>query len=186
MELQQLILDIMKASYRLNLHFSPRYFDILAITCNCLVALAHISFICLAKCKPLTVQIRRNWTGFQSEFPCWRQWEANWHSCQSITMTSQWPRWRLKSPASRLFTQPFIKTQIKENFKAPRHWPLCREFTGTGEFPAQRASYAENVAIWWRHHAMENKYTWNLDRWIGLHLICCEPINFNGGKMFKT
>ena len=24
--------------------------------------------------------------------------------------------------------------------------------TGTGEFPAQRASYAENVSIWWRHH----------------------------------
>ena len=27
---------------------------------------------------------------------------------------------------------------------------------GTGEFPAQRASYAENVSIWWRRHdAME-------------------------------
>ena len=24
----------------------------------------------------------------------------------------------------------------------------------TGEFPAQRASNAENVDIWWRHHAM--------------------------------
>ena len=24
---------------------------------------------------------------------------------------------------------------------------------GTGEFPAQIASYAENVSIWWRHHA---------------------------------
>ena len=36
--------------------------------------------------------------------------------------------------------------------KAPRHWPLCGEFTGTGEFPAQRASNAENVSIWWRHH----------------------------------
>ena len=24
--------------------------------------------------------------------------------------------------------------------------------TVTGEFPAQRASYAENVSIWWRHH----------------------------------
>ena len=23
----------------------------------------------------------------------------------------------------------------------------------TGEFPAQRASNAENVSIWWRHHA---------------------------------
>ena len=63
---------------------------------------------------------------------------------RSITLTSQWPRWRLKSPASRLFTQSFIQAQIKENIKAPRHWPLCGEFTGTGEFPAQKASYMEN------------------------------------------
>ena len=69
-----------------------------------------------------------------------------------ITLTSWWLRWRLKSPASRLFTQPFIQTQIKENIKAPCHWPLCGEFTETGEFPAQRASNAENVFIWWRHH----------------------------------
>ena len=57
-----------------------------------------------------------------------------------------------QSPASRLFTQSFIRAQIKGNIKAPRHWPLCGEFTGTGEFPAQRASNAENVSIWWRHH----------------------------------
>ena len=36
------------------------------------------------------------------------------------------------------------------NIKAPRHWPLSGEFTG--EFPAQMASNAENVFIWWRHH----------------------------------
>ena len=47
-----------------------------------------------------------------------------------ITVTSQWPQWRLKSPASRLFTEPFIHAQIKENTKAPRHWPLWGEFTG--------------------------------------------------------
>ena len=30
---------------------------------------------------------------------------------------------------------------------------LCaRNSPVTGEFPAQRASYAENVSIWWRHH----------------------------------
>ena len=47
-----------------------------------------------------------------------------------ITMTSQWARWRLKSRASPLFTQPFIRAQIKENITAPRHWPLSGEFTG--------------------------------------------------------
>ena len=31
---------------------------------------------------------------------------------------------------------------------------LCAgKFTGAGEFPAQMASYAEKVSIWWRHHA---------------------------------
>ena len=41
-------------------------------------------------------------------------------------MTSELARWRFKSPASRLFTQPFIRAQIKENIKAPRHWPFFR------------------------------------------------------------
>ena len=79
----------------------------------------------------------------------------------NIILTSQWPRWRLKSPASRLFTQSFIRTQIKENIKAPRDWPLCGEFTGTGEFPAQRASNAENVSIWWRHHVSQISTPWS-------------------------
>ena len=29
---------------------------------------------------------------------------------------------------------------------------------GTGEFPAQMASYAENISIWWRHHAWSCGY----------------------------
>ena len=52
------------------------------------------------------------------------------HSACFITLTSQWSRWRLKSPASRLFTQSLIQAQIKENIKIPCHWPLCGEFTG--------------------------------------------------------
>ena len=74
------------------------------------------------------------------------------YNCFIITMTSWWARLRLKSPALRLFTQPFIQAAIKENIKAPRHWPLCGEFTSPGEFPAQMASIAEIFSIWWRHH----------------------------------
>ena len=68
-----------------------------------------------------------------------------------ITLMSKWARWRLKSPASRLFTQVFIQVQIKENIKAPRHWPLCGNSPVTGEFPTQRASDANNISIWWCH-----------------------------------
>ena len=52
-----------------------------------------------------------------------------------IIVTSQWTQWRLKSPALRLFTQPFIQTKIKEIIKVPRHWPLGREFTGDRWIP---------------------------------------------------
>ena len=37
---------------------------------------------------------------------------------------------------------------------------------GTGEFPAQMASNAENVSIWWRHHA-----SWYLGRLTFLPLL---------------
>ena len=49
-----------------------------------------------------------------------------------------------------------FKARVKENIKAPRHW-LCEGMsTVTGEFPAQRASNAENASIWWRHHVITN------------------------------
>ena len=60
--------------------------------------------------------------------------------------------------STRLFNQSFIQAQIKENIKAPRRWPLCGEFTATGEFPAQRASNAENVSIWRRYHVLMYTY----------------------------
>ena len=47
-----------------------------------------------------------------------------------------------------IFTQPFIQAQIKEKNQSSASLAFV-----TGEFPAQMASNAENVAIWWRHHA---------------------------------
>ena len=56
-----------------------------------------------------------------------------------ISESLQWRHnmvwWRLKSPALRLFAQPFIRAQIKENIKALRHWPLCGELTGDRWIP---------------------------------------------------
>ena len=34
-----------------------------------------------------------------------------------------------------LFAQSFVKAQIKENIKAPRHWPLCGKSTGDRSIP---------------------------------------------------
>ena len=57
-----------------------------------------------------------------------------YHNCL-ITVTSKWARWCLKSPASPSFTHAFIQVQIKENIKAPRHWPQCGEFTSDRWIP---------------------------------------------------
>ena len=96
-------------------------------------------------------------------------------------MTSWWAWWRLKSPASRLFAQPFIQAQIKDNIKAPRHWLCARNSPVTGEFLAQKASNAENVSIWWRHHDMNifhyrrqgRRVIWKLyDSFCGTYTAC--------------
>ena len=50
-------------------------------------------------------------------------------------MKSLWAQWLLTSPASRLFTQPFIQAQIKENIKDPRRRLFCGELTGDRWIP---------------------------------------------------
>ena len=46
-----------------------------------------------------------------------------------------------------IVAQLSVQAQIKEHMKAPRHWPLCGEFTGDRK--------AENVYAWRRHHGAE-------------------------------
>ena len=78
-----------------------------------------------------------------------------------VAVTLQYTQWCLKSPASRLFAQPFVQAPIRENIKAPRHWPLWGEFTSDRWIPlTQRASYAETVSIWWSHHG-KSWVAWN-------------------------
>ena len=92
------------------------------------------------------------WWSETPSLPLWRHSNAYCHAGRfpgmwqhshiiftwCITMTSQWARLRLKSPASRLFTQPFIQTQIKESsaslasvrgihrkaVNSPHKWPV--------------------------------------------------------------
>ena len=45
----------------------------------------------------------------------------------------------------------FIQTKIKKTHQFPRQWPLCKDF------PAQRASNARLVSIWWRHHGWSHE-----------------------------
>ena len=39
----------------------------------------------------------------------------------------------------------------RKKIKAPRHWPLCGEFTGDRWTPHTNGQQRGNVSIWWRH-----------------------------------
>ena len=65
----------------------------------------------------------------------------------SITVTSWWTRWRRDCLLHRLFSRRPKKTSKLRNTG------LCEgNSQGTGEFPTQRASNAENLFIWLRDH----------------------------------
>ena len=78
--------------------------------------------------------------------------------CTCLTHCRRTLQWRHNDHDSVSNHQPHgcllnrLFRRRSRNIKAPRHWPLWGEFSGIGEFPAQRPSYAENVSIWWRHH----------------------------------
>ena len=80
----------------------------------------HWYHSCIQCIYPLTTE-PNYWSKFKFKY------FVVWHN---ITMTSWWARLRLKSPASRLFTQIFIQMQIIENIIALCHCPLCGEFIG--------------------------------------------------------
>ena len=78
------------------------------------------------------------------------EWRCSWSSADRRCSDYIWVINNLiaywsASPASQLFTQPFIQTQIKENTKARRHWSFCREFTGD-------QGICGKCSIWWHHH----------------------------------
>ena len=86
----------------------------------------------------------------------------NNHNGPKVAVSLKWCHtllWRHNGPGSVSNHQPrdclfnrLFRRRVKEDIKAPRHWPLCGEFTG--EFPAQMASNAENDSISWRHHEL--------------------------------
>ena len=64
-----------------------------------------------------------------------------------IAVTSWWGRWRVKSLASRLFNQPLFQAPVKENIKAPCHWPLWWPMNSPLKGPITRKMFQ-------RHHVV--------------------------------
>ena len=100
-------------------------------------------------------------------------------------------RWRLKSPASRLFTQPFIRAQIKGNIKASRHWPLCGEFTDDRCIPRTYGQYRGKcfhlMKSSWGVPSSKGKYTQASDKnAVSYNYIWLSKWYSNNGKHGNT
>ena len=70
---------------------------------------------------------------------------------------------RMSAVAYEITSISIVQVQIKQNIKAPRHWPLQEEFTGDRWIPRKKAaSNAENVSIRWRHYVkfVEGTSSW--------------------------
>ena len=82
-----------------------------------------------------------------------------WTSTESDIIMSEstiWMEWGVSNhqPHECLLNRLF-RHRSKKTSKL-RVTGLCvGNSPGTGEFPAQMASYAENVSIWWRYHVMD-------------------------------
>ena len=57
--------------------------------------------------------------------------------------------------ASQITSLPIVYLTVYSNADQRKHQRSASlVFVGTGKFPAQMASNAENVSIWWRHHEL--------------------------------
>ena len=72
---------------------------------------------------------------------------------------------RAISPGYRLFAQPFVQAQIKENIKALRHWPLWGESTGDRWIP-----FTKGQLRWKCFHLIAS--SWRKRWWYGWCEMC--------------
>ena len=92
---------------------------------------------------------------YQKHFPCYKTSRLfNSPLCTALTTGSCLPLGLCKGTVTGVWKRlefPLVT--------------LAHNAMGTGEFPAQMASNAENVSIWWRHHAW---YQWFFKRYFEL------------------
>ena len=73
-----------------------------------------------------------------------QRWSRHeWFECElfHIMTTLQWARWRLKSPASRLFTQLFSSGADQRKHQSSASWPSWWDFTGDRWFPRTKGQW---------------------------------------------
>ena len=88
-------------------------------------------------------------------------------------VTSQWRHHERDGVSNYLRLQCLLNCRFRCRSKKTtklRVTGLCLgDSPGTGEFPTQKVSKAENVSIWWRHHELVHVcVSWWRQSWLGL------------------
>ena len=78
---------------------------------------------------------------------------GHWRYCHAYYSYVTMGRWRLKSPIHVCLLNRLFRRRSKKTAKLHFTGLCVGNSPVTCEFPAQMASKAENVSIWWRHHA---------------------------------
>ena len=106
--------------------------------------------------KVINVSRRDHWSS--KKYPWWYPHHSlQWHHNERNCVSNHQPHECLINRLLRHRWKRILKFRVSG---------LCEgNSPATSEFPAQRASNAENVFIWWRHHVNTNVHTWLLIGW---------------------
>ena len=102
-----------------------------------------------------------HFTGYVGIYPCW-----DWSQSMSVKMVCM-PSWHYSDIMSAIVSQItgvsivysiLLSGRRSKKTSKLRVTSFCEENSQvSGEFLAQRASNAENVSIWWRHHGRQGR-----------------------------
>ena len=90
---------------------------------------------------------------------CFEIWQAYWQHCRRDACL-HYADVIMIEMASQITSLAIVYSIVYSDADQRKHQSsaslaFCAgNSPGTGEFPAQMASYAENVSIWWRHHVI--------------------------------
>ena len=131
----------------MSTHWSPKTI----IICN-----MHMA---ITASNSLTLPISSRVTSLRLSKSCPSVSEATLKHYSDVTMSAMASQ--ITSVSTVCSAQPLVQVQIKENMKASRHWPLCREFIGDRWIPRTKGQERGKC-----HHLMTS--SWNMCIYIGV------------------
>ena len=119
-----------------------------------------------------------------------KRWRYNVASLKHVQFSPKSLRWRHNGrdivsnhqPCDCLLNRLF-RRRSKKTSKLRVTGFCVGNSRGTGQFPAQMASYAGNVSIWWRHHILTTATPVRATYWMSFVSLILEALFTNMDKL---